>query len=373
MSDQKSAHVVVVGAGVVGLAVARALAAIYRDVLVLENNPSFGREASSRNSEVIHAGLYYPKGSLKAQTCLRGGELLRDYAARRGVEVRKIGKLIVGCSHEELSTLERLHLQAQANGVDDLRCLSAKEIAALEPDLSVQGALLSPSTGIVDSHALMHALLLDAQAGGARVQFCAPVTGIEVTDTGFAVRIGGAVAAEFSCRILVNCAGLGSVALAEKTIGLDPHHVPGAYHCKGSYFVLPHQAPFRHLIYPVPQAQGLGVHLTLDLLGRARFGPDTEWVEAVDYEVDPRRAVRFEEAILRYWPGLPRDSLRPAYAGVRAKIVGPGGPSADFRVDAAHHHGVPGLVNLFGIESPGLTAALALAEHVVSLVQEENR
>jgi L-2-hydroxyglutarate oxidase LhgO len=370
MSDRESTHVVVVGAGVVGLAVARALAQTYRDVFILEANRGFGMETSSRNSEVIHAGLYYPKGSLKARTCVRGRQLLYEYAALRGVEVRKTGKLIVACSSQELGALEKLYLHAQANDVDDLRPLSAEEISDLEPALKVQGGLLSPSTGIVDSHQLMLALLADAEASGAHAVFGAPVTSIKVNDAGFTLKIGGAAAAELDCAVVINCAGLASVELALKTVGLDRRYVPRAYFCKGSYFGLPHQVPFHHLIYPVPEAAGLGVHLTLDLVGSARFGPDSQWVECVDYEVDPRRAARFEEAILRYWPGLPRGSLRPAYAGVRPKIVGPGEAGADFRVDGARHHGVPGLVNLFGIESPGLTAALGLAEHVASLVKE---
>ena len=370
MSDRESAHVVVVGAGVIGLAVARALAQTCRDVLILEANSGFGMETSSRNSEVIHGGLYYPQGSLKAQTCVRGRQLLYDYAALRGIEVRKTGKLIVACSSEELGALEKLRLHAATNGVEDLRALSAHEIFELEPALKVQGGLLSPSTGIIDSHALMLALLGDAEASGARAVFGAPVAGININAGGFTLKIEGTAAAELDCAVLINCAGLGSVELARKIAGLDQRFVPRAYLCKGSYFGLRRPAPFRHLIYPVPEAAGLGVHLTLDLAGIARFGPDTQWVESIDYDVDSRRAHSFEEAILRYWPGLPRGELQPAYAGIRPKIVGPGEPPADFRVDGARQHGVPGLVNLFGIESPGLTAALGLAEHVASLVKE---
>jgi L-2-hydroxyglutarate oxidase LhgO len=370
MSTRESTQVVVVGTGVVGLAVARTLAQIHREVLILDANRSFGMGSSARSSEVIHAGLYYPQGSLKARTCVRGRQLLYQYAALRGVEVRKTGKLIVACSSEELGALERLRSHAQANGVADVRALTREEVCDLEPALAVQGALFSPSTGIIDSHALMLALLGDAEACGARAVFNTRITSVHATGVGFTLDIEGAESGQTSCQVLVNCAGMGSVELAKNIVGLDRCWVPRAYLCKGSYFGLPGHVPFRHLIYPVPEPGGLGVHLTFDRAGAARFGPDTQWIESIDYEVDPRRAVHFEQAILRYWPGLPRGALRPAYAGVRSKIVGPGEPPADFRVDGEREHGVPGLVNLFGIESPGLTAALGLAEHVASLVKE---
>jgi L-2-hydroxyglutarate oxidase LhgO len=371
MSNRESTQVVVVGAGVVGLAVARALAESHGDVLVLEAHPNFGMEVSSRNSEVIHAGLYYPTGSFKARACVRGRELLYAYAARRGIEARRIGKLIVAASEAELGGLEKLHARAQANGVADVHTLGRSEIAELEPALEVEAALLSPSTGIIDSHALMLALLGDAEAHGARAVFNTRVDRVEITDSGFTVSIAGADDTKIRCEVLVNCAGLGSVGLARNTLGLDRRWVPQAYLCKGSYFALTGApAPFRHLIYPVPESAGLGVHLTLDLAGLARFGPDTEWIDSIDYDVDPRRAVAFDEAIRRYWPGLPRDALRPAYSGVRAKIVGPGEPASDFRIDTEREHGVPGLINFFGIESPGLTSALALAEHVAAFLNE---
>jgi L-2-hydroxyglutarate oxidase LhgO len=366
MSTRESTQVVVVGAGVVGLAVARALARIYDDVLILEANPNFGTEISSRSSEVIHAGLYYPPHSLKARACVRGRELLYAYAARRGIEARRIGKLIVACSKDELDALEKLRARAEANGVTDLYALTSREISALEPALGVHGALFSPSTGIIDSHALMLALLGDAEASGARAVFNTRISRVEITAGGFVLSIAGAESTQLRCAVLVNCAGLGSVELARNTVGLDRHWVPSAYLCKGSYFGVTGQVPFRHLIYPVPESAGLGVHLTLDLAGVARFGPDTEWIESVDYDVDPARAVMFDEAIRRYWPGLPPGALRPAYAGVRAKIVGPGEPAGDFRIDSEHQHGVPGLINIFGIESPGLTSALCLAEHVAA-------
>jgi L-2-hydroxyglutarate oxidase LhgO len=369
MSSKEPADVVVVGAGVVGLAVARALAQIHRDVLILEAQRSFGMGTSARGSAVIHAGLYYPHDSLKARTCVRGQQLLYSYAAQRGIGVRKTGKLIVACSSDELDALDRLRAQAQANGVENLVVLSGHEARALEPALStVHGALLSPSTGIIDCDGLMRALWEDAAARGARALFNTRVTSAQVTSTGFTVALDGAESAQVHCRVLVNCAGLGSVDLANRIAGLERRSVPRAYLCKGSYFALAGQVPFRHLIYPLPEPGGLGVHLTFDLAGAARFGPDAQWVEAIDYEVDPRRAAHFERAILRYWPGLPRDALRPAHAGMRSKIVGEGQPPVDFRIDGEREHGVPGLVNLFGIESPGLTAALSLAELVASRV-----
>jgi L-2-hydroxyglutarate oxidase LhgO len=328
-------------------------------------------ETSARGSAVIHAGLYYPHGSLKALTSVSGRQLLYRYAAERRIAVCKTGKLIVACSSDELDALHRLSAQAQANGVEDILALSRREARDLEPALAaVHGALLSPSTGIIDCHALMRALLQDAEAYGARALFNTRVTSAQVTSTGFAVALNGAEAAQLRCRVLVNCAGLGSVDLANSIAGLGRRSVPRAYLCKGSYFSLAGPAPFRHLIYPLPEPGGLGVHLSFDLTGAARFGPDAQWVEKIDYEVDPRRAAHFERAILRFWPGLPRDALRPAHAGIRSKIVGEGEPPADFRIDGAREHGVPGLVNLFGIESPGLTAALSLGEVVAARVQD---
>jgi L-2-hydroxyglutarate oxidase LhgO len=368
MIRRETADVVVVGAGVVGLAVARTLAQIYGEVLILEAQRSFGMGTSARGSAVIHAGIYYPAASVKAHCCVRGRELLYAYAADRGIKVRKTGKLIVACSDEELGLLESLKVQGQASGVTDLQLLTRREIHALEPQLAVHGALLSPSSGIIDCVGLMRALLEDAAARGARTSFDTRVTGAQVSASGFTLTTEPAESAHLRCRMLVNCAGLGSVAFANSIVGLDRRHVPRAYLCKGSYFALPVPVPFRHLIYPVPDTDGLGVHLTLDLAGAARFGPDAEWVRAVDYTVDPRRAGYFERAVLRYWPGLPRDALRPAHAGLRSRIVGPGAPPADFRIDSEREHGLPGLVNLFGIESPGLTAALCLAEHVAALL-----
>ena len=370
MTNRLLERVVVVGAGVIGLAVARAIAHMTREVLILESETGFGMSTSARNSEVIHAGIYYPPGGLKARTCIRGRELLYEYAQERGVAVRRLGKLIVASTPDELPMLENIRRQAHANGVTDVQPLSAAAVRSLEPALDVLGGLVSPATGIVDSRGLMLALLGDAEAGGAQVVYGAKVCGARANRAGFQLRVEGAQASALECAVLVNCAGLGSVELARNIVGLEPRFVPRAHLCKGSYFGLRQSAPFRHLIYPVPDAQGLGVHLTFDLAGAARFGPDTEWVETADYRVDPNRAGGFERAVRRYWPGLPPGSLQPAYAGLRPKIVGPGDAAADFRIDGPGDHGVPGLVNLFGIESPGLTASLGIAEVVAALVAE---
>ena len=368
MSRAESAEVIVVGAGVVGLAVARALAALSFEVLIIEANAGFGLATSARGSAVVHAGIYYPTGSLKARTCVRGRHLLYEYAARRGVAVRRTGKLIVACASQELAALEELKSQAQLNGVEDLRLLTRSEVQKLEPALAAHAALLSPSTGIIDGAALLRSLFEDAVACGVRALFDTQITGAHALGTGFELTREGPEHGTMRCEMLVNCAGLGSVELARNTAGLDPRGIPRAYLCKGSYFALAGPAPFRHLIYPLPEPGGLGVHLTLDMAGAARFGPDAEWIAALNFDVDPGRVTQFERAISCYWPHLPPGALRPAYAGVRPKIVGPEAPPADFRIDSASEHGITGLINLFGIESPGLTAALAIAEHVAALL-----
>lgn len=359
---------VVVGAGVVGLAAARALALRGREVIVLEKERWIGSETSSRNSEVIHAGLHYPAGSLKARFCVEGRDRLYLYCAERGIAHKRLGKLTVAVNDDETTAVEAVWRKAQANGVSDLEWLSGREAAALEPALRCVRAFLSPSTGIVDSHALMLSLQAEAEAAGAMVVMRAPVAGGRVTQRGFALEIGGAEPMTLHCRSLVNSAGIHAPALARSIAGIPPGAIPPAYFCRGVYFTLSGRAPFRHLIYPAPEAAGLGVHLTLDLAGQARFGPDVEWIDAVDYAVDPRRGERFYAAIRRYWPALPEGALQPGYAGIRPKINPPGEPAADFRVDGPAVHGIPGLVNLFGIESPGLTASLALADHVAALL-----
>ena len=371
MSERVDA--VVAGAGVVGLAIARALARQGREVLVLEAADAIGTETSSRNSEVVHAGIYYPKDSLKALLCVRGRRLLYEYCASHGVPVHRLGKLIVATSDGEARALDGIASKAWANGVDDLRPISAAEAQALEPALHCTAALLSPSTGIIDSHRLMLAYQGDAEAAGAMVAFHAPIVRGRPTDRGWSLDVGGADPMQLECDLLINAAGLGAVALAGRLDGLPAGAVPTAYLCKGSYYSLAGRSPFGHLIYPVPEHAGLGVHLTLDLGGQARFGPDTEWVDHIDYRVDIARADGFYAAIRRYWPGLPDRALQPGYAGMRPTISGPHEPAADFRIDGPARHGLPGLVNLFGIESPGLTASLAIAEHVAGLLQGGDR
>jgi L-2-hydroxyglutarate oxidase LhgO len=356
---------VVVGAGVVGLAVARALAMSGREVIVVEDGEGIGTGISSRNSEVIHAGIYYPGGSFKAQLCVEGRQRLYAYCDERGVSYQRLGKLIVATDESQCSALRSLLEQGRRNGVDDLQWLQADQARALEPALSCVAALWSPSTGIVDSHALMLALQADAEACGASLAFHTPLLAARCTDQGFELQTGGVDPMTLSCRELINCAGLSAPEVASRIAGLPAQHVPKAYLCKGSYFSFSGRAPFRHLVYPAPESAGLGVHMTLDLGGQARFGPDVEWVDSVDYRVSSSRADGFYEAIRRYWPGLPDASLQPAYSGIRPKISGPNEPAADFRISGQAEHGVPGLVNLFGIESPGLTSCLALADRVM--------
>lgn len=360
---------VVVGAGVVGLAVARALARTGREVIVVEAGEGIGVGISSRNSEVIHAGIYYPSGSLKALLCVEGKQRLYAFCDERGVDYRRLGKLIVATDDSQRESLLALLERGQRNGVDDLQWLDAAQARELEPAVSCVAALWSPSTGIIDSHALMLALQADAEALGAVIALHTPLHSAQCTEQGFSLQLGGAQPTTLSCRLLINCAGLTAPQLASRISGLDPRHVPRSYLCKGSYFTLSGRAPFRHLVYPAPESAGLGVHMTLDLGGQARFGPDVEWVEQIDYPVDPQRGEAFYQAIRRYWPALPDHSLQPAYSGIRPKINGPAEPAADFIVSGPADHGVPGLVNLFGIESPGLTSCLALAERVVVAVE----
>jgi L-2-hydroxyglutarate oxidase LhgO len=356
---------VVVGAGVVGLAVARALARSGREVILVEAGEGIGVGISSRNSEVIHAGIYYPSGSLKAQVCVEGKQRLYAFCDERGVDYRRLGKLIVATDDGQCAALRTLLEQGLRNGVDDLQWLDVDQARELEPAVSCVAALWSPSTGIVDSHALMLALQADAEASGTSLVFHTPLTSARCTEQGFELQMGGAQPMTLSCRELINCAGLFASEVARRIEGLPSQHVPEARLCKGSYFSFSGRAPFRHLVYPAPESAGLGVHMTLDLGGQARFGPDVEWVDQVDYRVDPRRADGFYEAIRRYWPTLPDNSLQPAYSGIRPKITGPTEPAADFVISGPAEHGVPGLVNLFGIESPGLTSCLALADRVV--------
>lgn len=364
----EEAECVVVGAGVIGLAVARALATAGRDVIVLEATEAIGTETSSRNSEVIHAGIYYPRDSLMARMCVSGKEALYAYCADRGIGHRRCGKLIVATSEEEATQLPGIRERAADNGVTDLRLLSAVDVQALEPDLNAIAGLLSPSTGIVDSHAFMLALQGDAEARGAIVAFRSPLVAARKIEQGFELDVGGSEPMTLTARTIVNAAGLRAPDIARAIAGMPSDKVPTAYFAKGNYFVCAARAPFSHLIYPVPVPGGLGTHLTFDLAGQARFGPDVEWIPEVNYDVDSSRAPAFYEAVRRYWPALPDGALQPGYAGIRPKIVPPGAGRQDFVVQGHADHGIPGLVNLFGIESPGLTAALALADHVREMI-----
>ena len=363
---------VVIGAGVVGLAAARALAQSGREVLVLEGAGGIGTGTSSRNSEVVHAGIYYPAGSLKARFCVGGKHMLYAYCAERGIPHSRLGKLIVAAEPAEVAVLDGIRQKAAVNGVDDLEHLSEADARHLEPALHAAAALLSPSTGIVDSHALMLAYQGDLEHAGGSVAVHAPVLSGRVQPGGFVLRVGGDEPMELACEVLVNAVGLHAPDVARQIGGVPPETIPRAHLCKGSYYSLQGRAPFRRLIYPVPEAAGLGVHLTLDLGGQARFGPDVQWVEQEEYDVDISRAEGFYAAIRRYWPALPDGALQPGYAGIRPKISGPGEPAADFVVSGPAQHGVGGLVHLFGIESPGLTASLALGEHVAGLVNRRN-
>jgi L-2-hydroxyglutarate oxidase LhgO len=354
---------VVIGAGVVGLAVARALAMAGREVVILEAEDAIGTHTSSRNSEVIHAGIYYPKNSLKARSCVAGKELLYEYCVAHGVPHQRCGKLIAATDEKQLSELGNIQKKAHANDVTDVVWMSREQALALEPELACVAALYSPSTGIIDSHALMLAYLGDAEDHGAMLALKSELTGGDVVAEGFVLRVEGAE--PIQTRILVNSAGLKAPSVARLIQGYEKKKAPRELYAKGNYYSLNKKSPFSRLVYPVPEPGGLGVHVTLDLAGQARFGPDVEWVERIAYDVDPKRAERFYAAIRRYWPGLPDGALLPGYAGIRPKTAGPGEPAADFMVQGPREHGVAGLVNLFGIESPGLTSSLALAGMVL--------
>lgn len=356
---------VVIGAGVVGLAVGRALALQGREVMVLEAEEAIGTSTSARNSEVIHAGIYYPQGSLKARLCVRGKALMYAYCEERGIAHRRCGKLIVAASEAQLAQLHAIQAKAAANGVDDLQLLSAQQAQALEPALQCTGALLSPSTGIVDSHGLMLAMQGDIENAGGMVVCHARLQSAQVVADG--VLLAMADGMQLHACTVVNAAGLQAPAVAVSFKGYPQERVPQAYFAKGSYFTLTGKAPFSHLIYPVPEAAGLGVHLTLDMGGQTKFGPDVQWVDsAQDLQVDAARAQGFYAEIRKYWPALQDEALAPGYAGIRPKISGPQEAAADFVIDTPAQHGVAGVVQLFGIESPGLTSSLAIGEYVAS-------
>lgn len=374
----ESIEAVVIGAGVVGLACARALAKRGIETVILERNGAFGSETSARNSEVIHAGLYYPTGSLKARLCVAGKRQLYEFCSTHAIAHRRCGKLVVATSAAQESRLAVLQQQGEANGVDDLQLLSAAEAHALEPELACTAALLSPSTGIIDSHGLMLALLGDAEHDGAALALHSPLSTGSIDSRGMVLETSGADGLRFRARMMINAAGLWAPQVAASLAGFPAPLIPANFLAKGSYYALTGRAPFSRLLYPLPESGGLGVHLTLDLGGQARFGPDVEWlpdplpgqpIGELDYRVDRARGDAFYAEIRRYWPALADDALAPAYAGVRPKIAGRHDPAGDFLIQGPARHGVPGLVNLFGIESPGLTACLAIAEQTVAELQ----
>jgi L-2-hydroxyglutarate oxidase LhgO len=358
---------VVVGAGAVGLAIARALALAGREVLILEAGDRIGAETSSRSSEVIHAGLYYPTGSLKHRLCVAGREALYRFCAERGVPHRKLGKLVVAAEEAQRPALAALAETAARNGVPTIP-LDAAGVRELEPGLRAAAGLLSPETGIIDSHGLMLALQGEAEGRGAATALRSPVLRGEARGSGFVLEVGGAEPARLTARLLVNAAGLGADTLSRSIAGIPPASIPRIHLARGVYFTLRGAPPFRRLIYPMPDAATLGVHLTLDLAGRARFGPDIEWIDRIDYSVDPGRAPLFAKAICSYWPDLPEDALEPGYAGIRPKLQGPGEPPRDFLIQGPRAHGLAGFVALYGMESPGLTSCLAIGEMVRALL-----
>jgi L-2-hydroxyglutarate oxidase LhgO len=359
----ESVECLVIGAGVIGLATARALARAGREVIVVESESGIGAGVSSRNSEVIHAGIYYPTGLDKTRLCVDGKAMLYAFCQEFGVPHKRCGKLLAAASAGEVDKLAALRAQAEANGVADLIWLNRTEARALEPALVAECALLSPSTGIIDSHGLMLALRGDAEAHGAMIAFETPIlAGRAAAERGVIVETGGLAPMRLDASIVVNAAGLGAQAVARSIAGMPADRIPPMHLAKGNYFSLVGRSPFSRLIYPMPTPGGLGVHLTLDLAGQAKFGPDVEWVDATDYHVDPRRAESFYAAIRTYWPDLPDGALQPGYAGIRPKLARPGGSNTDFLIQTEKDHGVAGLINLFGIESPGLTASLAIGD-----------
>lgn len=360
---------VVIGAGVVGLATARALALAGREVVILEETEGIGNHASSRNSEVIHAGMYYPTGSWKAQLCVKGGQELYSYCEEKGIRHRKVGKLIVAVDDSDLARLGKLEGQARINGVLEFRMLDSRETLALEPGIQARASMLSPATGIIDSHGLMKALLRDAAGDGAILVLESPVVGGRVSDSGIELAIGGREPMTALCRTIVNCAGAGAEKVARSLKRFPAAFIPRTYLCKGNYFVYPGALPFSRLVYRVPEKVSLGIHFTLDLAGQGRFGPDAIWVRDLDYKVDEGREKAFEDAVREFWPDLQTGALSSGYAGIRTVLrSGPDVPACDFMIQGPADHGVPELVNLFGIDSPGLTSSMAIAEEVVKRI-----
>jgi L-2-hydroxyglutarate oxidase LhgO len=367
-----STDVVVIGAGVIGLAIARALAEAGRETLVLERHSRPGQETTSRNSGVIHSGIYYPTDSLKAQLCVRGRDLLYAFCAERGIAHQRCGKLIVALE-AQVPALAALHRKAIANGVNDLTMLDASEVRRLEPNVRCSAALLSPSTGIVDVHELLIGYLGDLEANGGVLVLRTSLEEARVVSDGFILRVhSGESESELHCRHLINCAGLSALDLLRRIRGYPQERWRRSYFAKGNYFVCQGIRPFQRLVYPMPNSAGLGIHATLDLDGTTRFGPDVQWVEQPEYDVDPGRAAVFYTAIREYWPSIPDGSLQPGYAGIRPKLVGPDSSAADFEIESEREHSVPGLVNLMGIESPGLTSALAIGERIARMIANQS-
>ena len=363
-----SVEAVVIGAGVVGLAVARRLAMTGLEVIVLEAAEAIGTETSSRNSEVIHAGIYYPKDSWKAQFCVAGKKALYRYCETHGVEHRNCGKFIVATNKEQISELERLKRAATENGVPDLEWRTPTEVSVEEPAVFCVKALWSPSTGIIDSHGRMLSYQGDAEAAGAMIAFHAPVEGGIIEGDGVNLSIGGATPTTLKAKFVINSAGLHAQRMASNIVGVPKETIPPCYYAKGNYYSLLGKAPFKRPIYPVPEKAGLGVHVTVDLGGQIRFGPDVEWIDGLNYDVDPARADAFYSAVRAYYPDLPDGAIQPGYSGIRPKLQAPGEAARDFMVQGPNEHGVAGLVNLYGIESPGLTASLAIADRVALLL-----
>lgn len=368
----ESVDCVVIGAGVVGLAVARALAQSGREVIILESADMIGSETSSRNSEVIHAGIYYPVGSLKAQFCIDGKNALYRYCADHGVPHRRCGKIIVATAEDQVPAMHEIKERAAVCGVSDLEFLTAEDAKAMEPELFCHAALYSPSTGIIDTHTLMLEFLGDAEAAGGMIAYLSPVESGAVTDEGVVLNVGGEAPMRLLCRTVINSAGIHAPRIAGLIDGMPADKVPTTYLTKGNYYSLTGKTPFSRLVYPAPTTQFLGVHITIDIAGQARFGPDVEHIDEIDYDVDPRRADGFYEAVRRYWPGLKDGALQPAYSGIRPRISPPGEPVPDFLVQGPNDHGISGLVNLLGIESPGLTSSMAIADRVVEVLGTRN-
>jgi len=364
---------VVVGAGVIGLAVAREMALQGRDTILLERENAFGTVSSARNSEVIHAGIYYPKDSLKAKLCVEGNRLLYEYCRSHQVATQAYGKLIVAADESQVHDLNAILFKAQNNSVPGIKLMSGDEAIRLEPQLKCVAAILSATTGVVDSHGFMLSLLGGFEDAGGMVAYQSPLISAKPiganAEHGFELEIGGADAMRIETKLLINCAGMSAPAVANQIQGLSKELIPQAYFAKGNYFSLAGKSPFAHLIYPIPEPGGLGVHLTLDMGGQAKFGPDVEWLdidreEQIDYTVNPKRGEGFYEAVRRYWPGLKDGALQPDYSGVRAKIVPSTAPAGDFCFNGPETHGLHGLYNLYGFESPGLTSSLAIAMHL---------